>query len=55
MVDNLGDILSRRGSTLTKGDDVACGSKQCYTVSANLTSEDLGTGAAVCSATCRST
>ena len=46
MVDNLGDILFKEGVVLTKGDDVACGSKQCYTVSANLTSEQLGTGAA---------
>ena len=28
--------------TLVKGDDVACGSKQCYTVSADLTADDLG-------------
>ena len=43
MIDNLGDILLKEGVELAKGDDVACGSKQCYTVSANLTSEELGT------------
>ena len=39
MVDNLGDLLLKQGVTLVKGDDVACGSKQCYTVIADLTSE----------------
>jgi hypothetical protein len=43
MVDKLGDILSKEGVELAKGDDVACGSKQCYTVTTNLTSDDLGT------------
>jgi len=43
MVDNLGDLLLKQGVTLVKGDDVACGSKQCYTVTADLTSEQLGT------------
>jgi hypothetical protein len=46
IVDNLGDILFKEGVELTKGDDVACGSKQCYTVTANLTPEDLGTSGA---------
>jgi len=46
MVDNLGDSLFKEGVALTKGGDVACGSEQCYTVTANLTSEDLGTTAA---------
>lgn len=43
MFDNLGDLLLKQGVTLVKGDDVACGSKQCYTVTANLTAEQLGT------------
>jgi hypothetical protein len=43
VIDNLGDLLLKEGITLVKGDDVACGSKQCYTVSANLTAEQLGT------------
>jgi hypothetical protein len=42
MVDNLGDLLSKPGVVLVKGEDVACGSKQCYTVSADLTAADLG-------------
>ena len=41
-IDNLGDILLKPGLDLVKGDDVACGSKQCYTVSAELTADDLG-------------
>jgi hypothetical protein len=36
LIDNLGDMLLKQGVTLVKGDDVACGSKQCYTVSADL-------------------
>jgi hypothetical protein len=43
VIDNLGDLLLKEGITLVKGDDVGCGSKQCYTVSADLTSEQLGT------------
>jgi len=43
MVDNLGDLLLKQGVTLVKGDDVACGSKQCYTVTADLTATQLGT------------
>lgn len=46
IADNLGDILFQDGVTLVKGEDVACGSKQCYTVTAHLTSEQLGTTAA---------
>jgi hypothetical protein len=42
MIDNLGDLLLKAGVHLVKGEDVACGSKQCYTVSADLTAEDLG-------------
>ena len=36
MIDNLGDVLLKQGIVLVKGDDVACGSKQCYTVTADL-------------------
>ena len=43
MFDNLGDLLLKQGVVLVKGDDVACGTKQCYTVSADLTAKDLGT------------
>ena len=42
LIDNLGDILLKPGLNLVKGDDVACGSKQCYTVSAEVTADDLG-------------
>jgi LppX/LprAFG-like lipoprotein len=43
LIDNLGDLLLKPGLELVKGDDVACGSKQCYTVSADVTAADLGT------------
>jgi hypothetical protein len=36
MIDNLGDLLLKNGVVLVKGDDVACGSKQCYTVTADV-------------------
>jgi hypothetical protein len=36
MINNLGDVLLKQGVVLVKGDDVACGSKQCYTVTADL-------------------
>lgn len=36
VIDNLGDLLLKQGVVLVKGDDVACGSKQCYTVTADL-------------------
>jgi hypothetical protein len=42
LIDNLGDLLLQPGLDLVKGDDVACGSKQCYTVSADLTADELG-------------
>jgi hypothetical protein len=45
VVTNLDALLSKEGVKLTKGDDVSCGSVQCYTVTANLTPEDLGTSA----------
>ena len=46
VVDGLGDLLLKEGVVLVKGDDVACGSEQCYTVSADLTAADLGIGGA---------
>ena len=42
IIDTLGDLLLKPGVVLVKGDDVACGSKQCYTVTADLTAEQLG-------------
>ena len=42
VIDSLGDLLLKPGVDLVKGDDVACGSKQCYTVSADLSADDLG-------------
>jgi hypothetical protein len=41
-IDNLGDLLLKPGVVLTKGEDVACGGTQCYTVTTNLTAEQLG-------------
>jgi len=43
LIDTIGDFLLKPGVPLVKGDDVACGSQQCYTVSADLTPADLGT------------
>jgi hypothetical protein len=45
IIDNLGDLLLKPGVTLSKGDDVACGSKQCYTVTTTLTAQQLGLSA----------
>ena len=42
LIDNLGDLLLKPGTNLVKGNDVACGSKQCYSVSADLSAADLG-------------
>ncbi len=42
LINNLGDLLLKPGVKLVKGDDVACGSKQCYVVTADLTAADLG-------------
>ena len=42
LIDNLGDLLLKPGVVLVKGDDVACGSEQCYTVITDLTAEQLG-------------
>ncbi len=41
MTDQLGDFLLSGKVTLAKGADVACGSAQCYTVTANLTADEL--------------
>lgn len=43
MIETLGALLLKDGVNLVKGDDVACGSKQCYTVTADLTAAQLGT------------
>jgi hypothetical protein len=45
MTDALGDLLTKEGVTLTKGDDIKCGGADCYTVTADLTPEQLGTSA----------
>jgi LppX_LprAFG lipoprotein len=41
MIDNLGDFLLKPGVDPVKGDDVACGSSQCYTINVDLTAEEL--------------
>lgn len=41
MFDGLVDLLSTDGMDPIKGDDVGCGGKQCYTVSIELTPEEL--------------
>jgi hypothetical protein len=46
VIDGLGDLLLKQGVELVKGDDVACGSEQCYAVSGDLTAEQLGIGGA---------
>jgi hypothetical protein len=45
IVEIVGDLLLKPGVDLVKGADVACGSKQCYTVSAEFTAADLETAA----------
>ena len=40
--DNLGDVLLKDAGALVKGDDVACGSEQCYSVSTTLSPDELG-------------
>jgi hypothetical protein len=42
IIDNLGDLLLKDGVDLAKGADVTCGSKQCYTVTADFTAAQLG-------------
>ncbi len=44
-INTVGDLLTKQGVALDKGEDVACGSQQCYTVSADLTADELGTSA----------
>ena len=46
MIASLGELLSKPGVNLTKGNDMACGTKSCYTVTADLTAADLGTSGA---------
>lgn len=46
VIDGLGDLLLKEGVELVKGDDAACGSEQCYTVTVDLTAQDLGIGGA---------
>jgi hypothetical protein len=41
LLDNVGDFLLRDGVDPVKGDDVACGSTQCYTVKMELTPDEL--------------
>ncbi len=41
LIDALGDFLLQPGVDPVKGDDVACGSTQCYTVKAELTADEL--------------
>lgn len=41
LVDNVGDFLSKDGVDPVKGDDIACGSTQCYTVKIELTPDEL--------------
>ena len=40
-IDNVGGLLTQPGIEPVKGDDVACGSKQCYTVNVDLTADEL--------------
>ena len=41
MVDTIGEALSKPGVDPVKGDDVACGSAQCYTVKIELTPDEI--------------
>jgi hypothetical protein len=41
IVDEVGDFLTKDGVDPVKGDDVDCGGKRCYTVSIELTPEEL--------------
>jgi hypothetical protein len=50
LIANVNDFLSKDGVNPIKGDDVACGSTQCYAVKIELTPDELtalGVGAAV--------
>lgn len=46
VITSVGNLLLKPGVTLAKGDDIACGSKSCYTVTATLTAANLGTAGA---------
>lgn len=50
MIDTVGDLMLKEGVNLVKGDDVACGPKSCYTVTADLTAAQLGTTGATVAA-----
>lgn len=53
LIDSIGEALSQPGVDPVKGDDVACGSTQCYTVKIDLTPQEinaLGGGGAAASA-----
>jgi hypothetical protein len=41
LVDSVGEALSQPGIDPVKGDDVACGSTQCYTVKIELTPDEI--------------
>lgn len=41
LVDAIGEALSQPGVNPVKGDDVACGSTQCYTVKIELTPDEI--------------
>ena len=41
LIDNVSELLSKPGVDPVKGDDVACGSAQCYTVKIELTPAEL--------------
>jgi len=43
LIVDVGDLLLKPGVALVKGEDIACGSKSCYTVNASMTAADLGT------------
>jgi hypothetical protein len=43
MLGGLGDLLAKPGVNLAKAPDVACGTKSCYAVTADLTAAELGT------------
>ena len=42
IIDNLGDVLLKDAGALVKGEDAACGSEQCYTVTTTLSPDELG-------------
>ena len=42
IIDNLGDLLLEPGVSLIKGADTACGTQSCYTVTSDLTADDVG-------------